>query len=74
MAIDTIHAEVSPYGGVRPRTLLLRVWRICHAWHVRRRTRYSLLEMTDDQLQDIGISRGEARREIGKSLYWDMNA
>ncbi len=74
MAIDTIHAHPAFARRASVRALLLRLWRACHAWHVKRRTRYSLLEMTDDQLQDIGISRSEARREIGKSFYWDMNA
>ena len=74
MAIDTIHAMAVPKGGLGLRAMLFRGWRACRIWHVKRRTRYCLLEMTDDQLQDIGISRSEARREIGKSLYWDMNA
>lgn len=29
----------------------------------RRRSRMALLELTDEQLKDIGISRGEAYRE-----------
>lgn len=29
----------------------------------RRRSRMALLEMTDDQLKDIGISRADAHRE-----------
>lgn len=74
MAIDTIHADAAPKGGVGLRALLLHGWHACRVWYIKRRTRYCLLEMTDDQLQDIGISRSEARREIAKSFYWDMNA
>ena len=74
MAIDTIHTEAPLKDATSLQALFVRGWRLCHAWHVKRRTRYSLLEMTDDQLQDIGISRSEARREIGKSFYWDANA
>jgi uncharacterized protein YjiS (DUF1127 family) len=38
---------------------------------MKRRTRYALLELTDTQLEDIGISRSEARREVAKSFYWN---
>jgi len=36
----------------------------------RRRSRRALLEMTDDQLKDIGLSRGEAYSEFTRRL-WD---
>jgi uncharacterized protein YjiS (DUF1127 family) len=36
----------------------------------RRRSRLALLEMTDDQLRDIGISRSGAHRE-GLRPFWD---
>ncbi|BCH16840.1 MAG: DUF1127 domain-containing protein [Mesorhizobium sp.] len=36
----------------------------------RRRSRLALLEMTDDQLRDIGISRCDAHRE-GLRPFWD---
>lgn len=36
----------------------------------RRRSRLALLEMTDDQLKDVGLSRGEAYRE-GIRPFWD---
>lgn len=35
----------------------------------RRRGRLALLEMTDDQLKDIGISRCDAHREGVKALW-----
>ena len=74
MAIDTMHIEAAPRGGVNLRALFSRGWRAGRAWYVKRRTRYALLELTEEQLQDIGISRSEARREIEKSFYWDANA
>ncbi|TIN21721.1 MAG: DUF1127 domain-containing protein [Mesorhizobium sp.] len=36
----------------------------------RRRSRLVLLEMTDDQLKDIGVSRCDAHRE-GIRPFWD---
>jgi len=36
----------------------------------RRRSRLALLEMTDEQLKDIGLSRGEAHTEYIRRL-WD---
>ena len=36
----------------------------------RRRSRLALLEMTDDQLKDIGISRCDAHHE-GLRPFWD---
>jgi uncharacterized protein YjiS (DUF1127 family) len=36
----------------------------------RRRSRLALLEMTDDQLKDIGVSRCDAHRE-GLRPFWD---
>ena len=36
----------------------------------RRRSRLALLEMTDEQLKDIGLSRGEAYSESTRRL-WD---
>ena len=36
----------------------------------RRRSRLALLEMTDEQLKDIGLSRGEAHGEYMRHV-WD---
>ncbi|RVD40525.1 DUF1127 domain-containing protein [Mesorhizobium sp. M4A.F.Ca.ET.020.02.1.1] len=36
----------------------------------RRRGRLALLEMTDEQLKDIGVSRCDAHRE-GLRPFWD---
>lgn len=71
MAIDTIFTQSDI---ARPRYiqgLLKRAWLAVRAWMLKRRTRQALIEMTEDQLRDIGITRSEAQREIGKSFYWD---
>jgi uncharacterized protein YjiS (DUF1127 family) len=39
------------------------------AWLQLRRTRQSLLELTDDQLRDVGITRRMADREAAKSRF-----
>jgi uncharacterized protein YjiS (DUF1127 family) len=36
----------------------------------RRRSRLALLEMSDDQLKDIGVSRGEAYGEASRA-FWE---
>jgi uncharacterized protein YjiS (DUF1127 family) len=38
-----------------------------------RRTRVHLADLTDDQLRDIGITRQEARKEVGKSVFWSSD-
>ncbi|MBZ9771132.1 DUF1127 domain-containing protein [Mesorhizobium sp. CO1-1-8] len=53
---------------------LVRVLRSLARWIdnllERRRSRLALLEMTDDQLKDIGVSRCDAHRE-GIRPFWD---
>jgi uncharacterized protein YjiS (DUF1127 family) len=73
MTIDAIYVESSS----RHRTMGARLhhgWLACRAWYIKRRTRRALAEMTEGQLHDIGITRSQARREIQKSFYWDLNA
>jgi uncharacterized protein YjiS (DUF1127 family) len=38
-------------------------------WFVRRKGRQTLLEMSVEQLQDIGITRVDAKREAAKSRF-----
>ena len=71
MAIDTIFIEGDFKRPASIRGLLYRAWLAVRAWWVKRRTRHALVEMTEEQLRDIGVSRSEARREVGKSFYWD---
>ena len=74
MAIDTIFAPAASKGRENLKAIALRAWNAVRAWYIKRQTRYHLLELTDEQLRDIGVSRGEARREVSKSFYWDVNA
>lgn len=43
--------------------------RLAIYWRTRG-TRRNLAELSDDQLRDIGVTRAEARKELGKSWYW----
>jgi uncharacterized protein YjiS (DUF1127 family) len=36
----------------------------------KRKTRIDLAELSDTQLLDIGVTRSEARAEVGKSWFW----
>jgi uncharacterized protein YjiS (DUF1127 family) len=36
----------------------------------KRKTRIDLAELSDTQLLDIGVTRSEARVEVGKSWFW----
>ncbi|WP_421593692.1 DUF1127 domain-containing protein [Shinella sp. M27] len=71
MAIDTIFIEGEFKRPASIRGLLYRSSLGVRAWWVKRRTRHALVEMTEEQLRDIGITRSDAQREIGKSFYWD---
>jgi uncharacterized protein YjiS (DUF1127 family) len=67
-----------PGGKSPPRALAISptiVWRSLHARYLsaarwlgrqmeKRRSRLALLEMSDEQLKDIGLSRGEAHSEF----------
>ncbi|RWM72930.1 MULTISPECIES: DUF1127 domain-containing protein [Mesorhizobium] len=79
-AIDTIRytrAELLGVGSSGRRGYVRRLVRTVRSLASRigslldrRRSRLALLEMTDDQLKDIGISRCEAHRE-GLRRFWD---
>ncbi|RWN58796.1 DUF1127 domain-containing protein [Mesorhizobium sp.] len=78
-AIDTIRYMRAGLPGARPsgrqgyvRRLVRRVSSLANRIGRlldRRRSRLVLLEMTDDQLRDIGISRADAHRE-GLRPFW----
>jgi uncharacterized protein YjiS (DUF1127 family) len=42
-------------------------------WHEMRRQRRALLELSDQMLKDIGISRADAMREAARP-FWDTEA
>lgn len=78
MTMDTIDT-IQP-AGVQPqpasnspslKTMLASGWRLLRGWHEKRESRRTLRDLTDDQLSDIGITRREARTEVGKSFFWD---
>lgn len=71
MTIDAMYIEGSLRRRYSLRRALYCAWMVLRAWSVKRRTRHALVEMTDEQLHDIGVTRHEARREIEKSFYWD---
>lgn len=71
MAIDTIFVQGVIKRPSSAHGMFHRAWLAVRAWWLKRRTRQALIEMTEDQLRDIGITRSEAQREIGKSFYWD---
>lgn len=52
-------------------TILAAVIRVIAAYHVKRRSRARLLDLTDDQLRDVGLTHGDVRRELAKSFFWD---
>lgn len=51
--------------AVQPRTL--RYW--LHTCLQRHQTRRALLQLSDEQLADIGLSREQARHEGGKPFW-----
>lgn len=71
MTIDTIFTEAGLGPRRSLRTIAYRGWLALRAHLIKRRTRLALLNLTDDELLDIGITRDEAHREVRKSFYWD---
>lgn len=74
-AIETISRRQSTLSGRsgfgRRVTIVVKAFCAWMAFLIeRRRTRIALLEMTDEQLKDIGISRCDAHRE-GIRPFWD---
>ena len=76
--IETIrHTSIELVGPSSRRGFVSRIVRVVRslaqqieALIERRRGRLVLLEMTDEQLRDIGVSRGDAHRE-GIRPFWD---
>jgi uncharacterized protein YjiS (DUF1127 family) len=36
----------------------------------KRESRWTLRDLTDDQLRDIGLTHSEAKTEVSKSFFW----
>ena len=76
--IETIrHTSIELVGPSSRRGFVSRIVQVVRslaqqidAMFDRRRGRLALLEMTDEQLRDIGVSRGDANRE-GIRRFWD---
>jgi uncharacterized protein YjiS (DUF1127 family) len=66
---DFPHPDVHRAGrATRPGAL----WReLLAAWLQRRRERYQLLQLSERELRDIGITRCDAVREAAKPLWRD---
>jgi uncharacterized protein YjiS (DUF1127 family) len=60
-----------PEAGLRSaaRHALMGVVEALLAWHDRARERRALMELSDQMLRDIGISRAEARGEASKPSW-----
>lgn len=70
--MTTIETISSGFGGQHPTgstgfTLLSAIWTGFLRHRELRHTRLHLLELTDDQLRDIGITREAADREAARS-------
>lgn len=74
MTIDTMNTigrDVTESRFTPRFTLQLRrFWSWIEECLARRRSRLDLLQLTDDQLHDIGVSRRDARRE-GTRPFWE---
>ncbi len=77
MTIDTISRDSVPVRVTTGRSftsqlgsLLVALARRIAGYAERRRSRLALLEMTDEQLKDIGVSRADAWNEARRSV-WD---
>ncbi|WP_078708403.1 DUF1127 domain-containing protein [Consotaella salsifontis] len=51
--------------------LHIRLWTALRRWHGLSRSRRHLLELSDEHLRDIGVSRAEALAEGRRSFYLD---
>lgn len=72
--MHTLRETFSPLAGITssreaPRLSLLRAIEWIEVRIERRRSRLALMEMTDAQLRDIGVSRADAYREFDKPFW-----
>ncbi|AAK87614.1 hypothetical protein EN41_05530 [Agrobacterium tumefaciens] len=57
----------APFPAKIARTLIGRMIACVFHWHLKRRGRFALRELSDDLLEDIGVTRDEAMKEAAKS-------
>ncbi|MEZ2219429.1 DUF1127 domain-containing protein [Rhizobium sp. RCC_161_2] len=64
-----------PLVAFKPAKLMSRLahrfWAPFALWIEKRESRWTLRDLTDDQLCDIGLTRSEAKTEVSKSFFWD---
>lgn len=59
-------------GAAQPKPYpMRRLWALFLQWLEKRESRLVMRDLTDDQLCDIGLTRGEAATEVNKSFFWD---
>ncbi|MBM3569216.1 MAG: DUF1127 domain-containing protein [Alphaproteobacteria bacterium] len=66
MALET---PVRTPGPGSPPSLLARLADALYVWRQRAATRYSLAELDERMLRDIGLSRADAQRETDKPFW-----
>ncbi|WP_174020473.1 DUF1127 domain-containing protein [Agrobacterium fabrum] len=57
----------APFPAKIARTLIGRMIAGVFYWHLKRRGRFALRELSDDLLEDIGVTRDEFLKEAAKS-------
>ncbi len=65
----TSRTDIVMRGPASRGSFLLRVIAMIEMAAERRRSRHALLELSDDMLKDIGISRSEAYREANRPFW-----
>ena len=66
---STSRADVPARSSTLRSSALLRVMAMIEMAVERRRSRLALMELSDTQLKDIGISRSEAFREANRPFW-----
>lgn len=60
---------LAPPAIAAPKDVLRGLLARFRAWRMKRNGRLALRELSDDQLEDIGITRAQARKEAEKSTF-----
>lgn len=76
LAQEIFSARVGPagvsateHGNRLVKVQIARVLRLLSIWYSTAKQRRALLQLSDDQLKDIGISRADAIHEAGKPFW-----
>ena len=68
MTLTTLR-HPTPVTGVSLQQLLSRTTTTLRLWHDRARQRRQLVELSPEQLRDIGVSHGDAQLEADKPFW-----